>query len=491
MAKNKEIWFAVEEIPQNHPFMMSGAVKFMIQEWPKRGLGNFVSKYFTWFEKDVGKMCYLRKEFDAQSNFLAQKMLSDPKWAMKVIADVEEYSRKFFKEAGKFSRLNLSKLSLKQILGAWEKPLKWHILSHGIGASVSWCADAERERVTKGILSMVEKQIKSRKLKVDIAEVFTILSTPEKESPIKKEEIDLLLLVTKKVGLKEIRAHAKKYEWLNYQYAGPVFSFQYFLDRFKALKPKQARDFLKKIERRDQQTASKKDQLLNKLKFDKYQLNLIKMAQAMVFIKDYRKEALYHGHYSYEPFFRELGRRFGFSIDQVRAMNYFEIIDLLKKGKGLSADQLNERLKFAIMVTTPKTFITYTGVIAKTFLSKIKFEKVKKIVGNEFVGTCAYPGKVRGQVKIINLPEDMHKMEKGDILVAWNTNPNLIPAMRMASAMVSGAGGLTCHTAIVARELHTPSIVGIPNIHKMLKDGDLVEVDANKGIVRKIKSAEN
>ena len=89
-------------------------------------------------------------------------------------------------------------------------------------------------------------------------------------------------------------------------------------------------------------------------------------------------------------------------------------------------------------------------------------------------------------MKIINIPQDMSKMRKGDILVAHNTNPNLVPAMKIARALVSGAGGLTCHTAIVAREFHIPSVVGISGIDKILKDGDMVEVDANKGIVRRL-----
>ena len=156
----------------------------------------------------------------------------------------------------------------------------------------------------------------------------------------------------------------------------------------------------------------------------------------------------------------------------------------MKKSRlAVSVDELNGRLTFGIAFITPKVYQWYVGKEAKDFLKTVTFEKVKKPTSNTFFGTCAYPGIVRGRVKIINIPQELAKMEKGDILVAHNTNPNLVPAMKKAAALLSGAGGLTCHTAIVARELQIPSVVGIPGIDTYLKDGDRIEVDATKGAV--------
>ena len=79
----------------------------------------------------------------------------------------------------------------------------------------------------------------------------------------------------------------------------------------------------------------------------------------------------------------------------------------------------------------------------------------------------------------------MSKMEYGDILVAWATNPAIVPAMKKAAAIVTNEGGLTCHAAIVSRELNIPCIVGTKIATEVLKDGDIVEVDADNGIVKK------
>lgn len=81
----------------------------------------------------------------------------------------------------------------------------------------------------------------------------------------------------------------------------------------------------------------------------------------------------------------------------------------------------------------------------------------------------------------------MVKMKEGNILVAMATNPTFVPVMRKAGAIVTDMGGLTCHAAIVSREWGIPCVVGTKIATKVLKDGDLVEVDANKGIVKIIK----
>ena len=95
----------------------------------------------------------------------------------------------------------------------------------------------------------------------------------------------------------------------------------------------------------------------------------------------------------------------------------------------------------------------------------------------------AYQGKVRGKVKIVKNPKDMGKVKDGDILVTHQTVPEMIPAMKKASAFVTNSGGITCHAAIVAREMKKPCIVGTKVATKLLKDHDIIEVDAYKGII--------
>ena len=75
-------------------------------------------------------------------------------------------------------------------------------------------------------------------------------------------------------------------------------------------------------------------------------------------------------------------------------------------------------------------------------------------------------------------------MNAGDILVSIATRPEMLPVMKKAAAIVTDEGGITCHAAIVSRELKIPCIVGTQTATSVLKDGDKVEVDTEKGVVK-------
>ena len=93
---------------------------------------------------------------------------------------------------------------------------------------------------------------------------------------------------------------------------------------------------------------------------------------------------------------------------------------------------------------------------------------------------------VQGMVQIIMNTKEAHGFIKGNILVTSMTSPEYLGAMKQALAIVTDEGGVTCHAAIVSRELGIPCIIGTRVATKILHDGDRVEVDAEKGLVRKI-----
>jgi len=114
-------------------------------------------------------------------------------------------------------------------------------------------------------------------------------------------------------------------------------------------------------------------------------------------------------------------------------------------------------------------------------------KKTEKVVSEKKVvirGLPASPGIAFGKVKIAFSPEEADKiMKKGDILVTVMTNPDWVPYMRLASAIVTDEGGMTCHAAIVSRELGIPCIVGTRTATKTLKQNQEYTVDAKTGVV--------
>ena len=118
---------------------------------------------------------------------------------------------------------------------------------------------------------------------------------------------------------------------------------------------------------------------------------------------------------------------------------------------------------------------------------------IKKIEGNTksvgiIKGNVACGGLVRGIVRLIITNEIKSlTFNKGDILVSTSTSPELMPLIRKCGAIITDEGGLTCHAAIISRELKIPCVIGTKTATQILKNGDEVEVDADNGIIKIIK----
>lgn len=95
-------------------------------------------------------------------------------------------------------------------------------------------------------------------------------------------------------------------------------------------------------------------------------------------------------------------------------------------------------------------------------------------------------GYGKGRVKIVLSRNDFNKFKDGDILVVPMTTPEFVPLMKKAAAIITDEGGISCHAAIISRELGKPCIIGTKIATQVLKDGDMVEVDADRGVVKKL-----
>ncbi len=98
-------------------------------------------------------------------------------------------------------------------------------------------------------------------------------------------------------------------------------------------------------------------------------------------------------------------------------------------------------------------------------------------------GLAASAGRASGSVRVLSSPDEGDRLAQGEVLVAPITSPDWVPVMRRAAALVTDGGGVTCHAAIVSRELGIPCVVGTRNATTLLRDGETVTVDGAKGIV--------
>ena len=132
-----------------------------------------------------------------------------------------------------------------------------------------------------------------------------------------------------------------------------------------------------------------------------------------------------------------------------------------------------EKDKIYIVQTRP---VTTTGTQVKSQKSNVKSEVILQ-------GDPASPGMASGPVKILSSPKEIHKVMAGDVLVAEMTNPDYVPAMRKAVAILTERGGRTSHAAIVSRELGIPAVVGAKGAKKLVKDGMVITVNGSTGEV--------
>jgi pyruvate,water dikinase len=156
-----------------------------------------------------------------------------------------------------------------------------------------------------------------------------------------------------------------------------------------------------------------------------------------------------------------------------------DIISLAKLGK-----KIGEHYHFPQDIEWAKEKGSLYIVQARPVTTIRKEEKEEEIQGKVILsGTGASPGRAWGRVCLVPSSQDIHKVKKGDVLVAGMTTPDFVPAMKRAVAIVTDRGGRTCHAAIVSRELGVPCVVGTEKATQTLHPGDVITVDGASGKV--------
>ncbi|KKQ27700.1 MAG: putative phosphoenolpyruvate synthase [Candidatus Magasanikbacteria bacterium GW2011_GWC2_37_14] len=190
---------------------------------------------------------------------------------------------------------------------------------------------------------------------------------------------------------------------------------------------------------------------------------LVAGLQDIVFLRTFRTDSLFEIYFKARSIFARLEKELG--IDSVK---YYLPEDII-------SGRLKRYEKFAVLKYYDDIVVTEQKIVEE-----------EKVNNQEIKGAIAWKGIARGKVKIIFNPSQINKVEVGDILVTNMTIPAYLPAMKKAAAFVTDEGGITCHAAIIAREMRKPCITGTKFATKVLQDGDLVEVDADKGIIKKL-----
>ena len=441
-------------------------------------------------------------------NELKQKALADYNFVLQLV----EKANKFGEEFNAWSKkqifaADLTKQSNKQLLQLYYTFMDKQATEYAYGTALP-VLDFQGFSFIEGNLQKILKD----KNKEKYEEYYRVFTHPAYNSFSKDQEEDLLKMMNEFESIpnwkndvstrplieiekkypkfwNKLQQHTKKYCWVYYVYAGPAYTEEEFLNFIKEYVRKgiSSKKKLEDMKNEKENIQKLKEEYMKELKPNAFQKFILDMAGIIVWAKPRRKDYQSKSYYHAEKLLTEIGNRLSLSLEEVRSAPPAVLEKAL--GEGIvDRSIIKSVFDFHICVPENGKVRVLTGKEAEEYSAKyIKREKEEKITtGHDLKGACACRGSAKGRVKIINIPEEMKKMKDGDILVSTATTPSIVPVMKMAAAIVTDEGGLTCHAAIVSRELQIPCVVGTKVATKTFKDGDLVEVDATKGIIRKI-----
>lgn len=188
------------------------------------------------------------------------------------------------------------------------------------------------------------------------------------------------------------------------------------------------------------------------------------------------------------PLFQAIADRLNIDVVSLRQLLAEEMVVVLRRGSVSSEIRkiILDRLEFFVCLLRDGELKNFGGQEAKDFYDREVRPFLPGRDVKEIKGTSAMPGKVRGKVRLVRLESQAELVQEGEILVSSMTDPDMVPAMKKAAAIVTDEGGMLCHAAIISRELKKPCVIGTKIATQVLRDGDMVEVDAERGIIRKL-----
>lgn len=231
-------------------------------------------------------------------------------------------------------------------------------------------------------------------------------------------------------------------------------------------------------------SQEKTERLLRKLNANKEVMKIVDIAKELVYFRTYRTDYLNKSFSKIKPLLEAIAKKRNLTYQEILYLRIKEIIE----NKEVDKNEIERRIIDYALITIEPNKLIFSSDHKKIKKLKEKYCE-EPVVTSKVTGRTAFQGhgKVRGIVKIIINKSDLYKIETGDIMVSPMTTPDFVTAMGKAAAFVTDEGGITCHAAIVAREMKKPCIVGTKTATQSLKEGDFVEVDAKKGIVKIIK----
>lgn len=283
---------------------------------------------------------------------------------------------------------------------------------------------------------------------------------------------------------KKIAKVAKDFGWFHMEYSADPFlpeDYRSYLAQAliggkRELSPRES----------EKETQNKKKEFFAQHLNSGYLKRLVKVLEKFAFVLEDTKAAVVESFFLCSSVYEEAAARLGLGYKDMLYLVPPEIVSLLMAGKRADKRIIEKRKNSRLVVLKNKK-ITWADGKAVADFEKKYLPPAETQETLEIKGVTAYPGKVSGKAVLVKSIADHRRFKRGDVMVTHDGSAELTIMLKEAGAIVTNEGGIICHAATVAREFKTPCIVGTKVATKLIKDGDMVEVDADHGVVRIIK----
>ena len=325
----------------------------------------------------------------------------------------------------------------------------------------------------------IQKLREAMQGKVDnVEKTLAMLVSTKRKSLVQQAHEDLIQIAGDKSKITE---HTAKYCWIPVGYADEEsWTEKDFIKELNTIE--NPNEELRMIQDACLKHDKEKKELLEKLNFSDSITRLVDVISDFVYHKDNIRAHMNQSFYYSKPLFMEIASRLGVTLADIKRFSGDEIADMLKT-KRFNNFESEKRKKAWVFGVDGDKKISLSGPEALKFIEEELKEDISEI--KDLIGSPASSGKLEGKVLIIHKPSD-YNGEKDFILVTPMTTPELMHIAKNALAIVTDEGGITCHAAIISRELGIPCIVGTKHATKVLKNGDIVYVDTSNRTVQKL-----
>lgn len=393
---------------------------------------------------------------------------------------------KFVKKLSKLKITNLTKLADKDLANVRNQVIS--IMFEYLKYS-EYCVDLFDDYIG----ALFQEKILALSGAIPAPSSLVLFLHPSTVSSVVRYQRELLILsLDGSISQSSIDNLAKKFCWIKMAWDGSGELTAKDIKHDIALlkkKGKQSRmDELKKIKDFFINILRARKMVLAKYKIEPSLMKIyFELLDKFVVYHDYRKEVQMRCAQIIYGTLQEIARRRKISYDDLMYYSNEEINSLLIKNIFVKADLIAKRRMGLLWVINQGKIKEYLGNEAQKKAQELVWSKFNHQT-KEIKGLPASRGVIIGRAFVTKDAKEANKLIKvGEILVSAMTLPDCVPAMKRVGGIVTDDGGATCHAAIVSRELGIPCVVGTKNATAVIKTGDMVEVDANHGIIRIIK----